>query len=485
MKFFAILRDSVREALDAKVIYFVFGLTALFLVGLGSLSFQPEPAEKGLDAIVQRFPGGQAMGQRPPLTYEVEHLQQTNEPAPAWKGEYRYDLVVRENAPEPPPREAEDGPAPPPPPQAPRGQFRAIVLMTNLMTKTEDEMTPQERADRKRLRNLLFAAARAGGKPGPEVQKAAAELAGEIKAVPAAQLEGFLKKQLAASGALEVTNVKLTDEKPGEYRFQVGCQARPETVRTWPHSLVVLYGALTIPAKLGVGPVVYTLQDVLVAGVGAGVAMLLSTVITAFFIPNMLRKGTIDLLLSKPLHRWGLLLSKYVGGLTFMFVITFVAVAGAWLVLGLRSGLWGTGFLLSIPVLTAQFAIFYAFSTLLAVLTRSPIVCILGVVAVWALLFAVNVTYTILKPMHEFEMVPDWAYTTSAVAQRSLPRYKDLDVLNSELIARDLLASEDRDRVKVRRDLNAVNWYESAGVTLGYIALLLGLSCWRFSVKDY
>ena len=29
MKFFAILRDSLREALDAKVIYFLFGLSAL------------------------------------------------------------------------------------------------------------------------------------------------------------------------------------------------------------------------------------------------------------------------------------------------------------------------------------------------------------------------------------------------------------------------------------------------------------------------
>ena len=111
------------------------------------------------------------------------------------------------------------------------------------------------------------------------------------------------------------------------------CKARPETVRIWPHALTVGYGALTIPAEVGVGVVVYTIEDFLVAGLGAGVAMLLSTIITAFFIPNMLRKGTVDLLISKPIHRWALLLSKYVGGLTFMFFIslaTWLASGSCW-----------------------------------------------------------------------------------------------------------------------------------------------------------
>ena len=60
--------------------------------------------------------------------------------------------------------------------------------------------------------------------------------------------------------------------------------------------------------------------------------------------------------------------------------------------LGFRSGLWGTGFLLTIFVLTSQFAIFYAVSTLLAVLTRSPIVCILGTIMTWGLLFGLDVS---------------------------------------------------------------------------------------------
>ncbi len=215
------------------------------------------------------------------------------------------------------------------------------------------------------------------------MSKAAQTLARVIAAVTPAQMEQFVQKQLVGAGALEVTKVSLTESGEHTFRFRVECKARPDTVRTWPHSLVIFFGALTIPADVGVGNVVYTIENVIVAGIGAGLAMLLSTIITAFFIPNMLRKGTVDLLVSKPVHRWSLLLSKYIGGLTFMFLTTAVIVVGIWFVLGIRSGLWGTGFLLSAFVLTFQFAIFYAFSTLIAVQTRSPIVCILGTIALW------------------------------------------------------------------------------------------------------
>jgi ABC-type transport system involved in multi-copper enzyme maturation permease subunit len=85
----------------------------------------------------------------------------------------------------------------------------------------------------------------------------------------------------------------------------------------------------------------------------------------------MLQKGTIDLLLVKPIGRPMLLTYKFVGGLTFMFLNTVFVIAGIWLILGFRTGLWVPTFLLAIPVLTFQFAIFYCVSVLFGVLTRS------------------------------------------------------------------------------------------------------------------
>src|SRR4051812_43248228 len=99
MKFLAILRDSVREALDAKVIYFLFGLSALVIVGAFSISFKAESGDKGLQTILDRMPGGRSagFGQGAPLKYTVEDFKQLNPGKPAWEGEYQYDLVVTES----------------------------------------------------------------------------------------------------------------------------------------------------------------------------------------------------------------------------------------------------------------------------------------------------------------------------------------------------------------------------------------------------
>ena len=115
--------------------------------------------------------------------------------------------------------------------------------------------------------------------------------------------------------------------------------------------------------------------------------MLIGAIITSFYIPNMLRKGTVDLLIAKPIHRAALLLYNFVGGLSFMFLNTVVVVVGIWLVAGLRSGLWARRSSGCILILTFQFAIFYAVSTVFAVLTRSPIVAILAACFTWVLLW--------------------------------------------------------------------------------------------------
>jgi ABC-type transport system involved in multi-copper enzyme maturation permease subunit len=488
MKFFAILRDSLREALDAKIIYFLFGLSVLVMLLAASISFKAEPGEKGLEAIIQRIPGGSGGFGNGPISYSIENFQQTNDTPHAYKGEYRYDLVVTENVQGD--GEAKDGDedkaGPKKAPQKQPSAFKTMVVMLPLATTKDEELTESQREIKAELGGAMMVIARHGGKVSKgQLSKLEERLTREIASVTPAQMEQFIQKQLSGAGALEATKVSLAENKEHSFRFQVECKARPDTVRTWPHELVFFFGALTFPVKIGVGQVVYFIENYLVAGIGAGLAMLLATIITAFFIPNMLRKGTVDLLISKPIHRWSLLLSKYVGGLTFMFLNTVVIVAGIWVVLGLRSGLWGTGFLLSILVLTFQFAIFYAFSTLIAVLTRSPIVCILSSIALWALLWVLSLVLSIMKPFHEFKQIPDWAYNSTDMARRVLPRYKDLDTINAELIADDLLAKGSPDRLQVRKDFDAVHWSESLAVTIGYITVLLGLACWRFSVKDY
>jgi ABC-type transport system involved in multi-copper enzyme maturation permease subunit len=217
---------------------------------------------------------------------------------------------------------------------------------------------------------------------------------------------------------------------------------------------------------------------------------LVGIVITSFFIPNMLRKGTIDMLLSKPIHRPVLLVYKYIGGLAFMFLSSCAAIGGVWLVLGLRSGIWAPGFLLTIFTLTFFFAILYSVSTLFAVLTRTAIVSILVTCIVWFLLFVVGQAYGFFnlvrkdEGLREFkEQVPDWVYGLVDGLHFVLPRTSDLSVLNAHLVG-SVLTDHER-RKQGFFVLPDVNWTESVGVSLAFIAVMLGLACWRFSRKDY
>lgn len=475
MRYLAILKDSWREALDSKVLYFLLGLSVLVIIGVASIAFTPKPAEKGMEAILDRFPGARIdMGftSRPgPLQYQLEEFQQLNS-APPWDGEYRFDIVVREM-----PVMGQDGKE-----QPSEGAFRTLVYVSSLQAD-EEQLSPEDRAARKRLLSLQE---QARNMPPDQLKQFLNDkMRDEISQVTPAQMERFMKKQLAAHGTLETTRLEFKPGDAKEYRFAIDAKGRPETYRTWPHTVSYLFGAIRPQSEASIGNSVFGVENTLIGTYGAGITMLIATIVTSFFIPNMLHKGTIDLLLAKPVRRSVLLTYKFIGGLTFMFVNTVVIVVGVWLVLGLRSGLWAPGFLLSIFILTFEFAIFYSVSTLFGVLTRSPIVSILMACVCWVLLYLVGTGYQVIEAMRDFDVTPAWLNTSVDVAHFALPRYKDLDALNTQLIGRDLLGPESPEKKVLDRLFSSIKWPESIGFTVAFIVLMLFFSCLRFATKDY
>jgi ABC-type transport system involved in multi-copper enzyme maturation permease subunit len=476
MTFLAILKDSWRETLDSKVLYFMLALSLLVVVGVASISFQPKPADKGLEAIFERFPGnrlrlGAFVNRSGPLRYELHDFQQLNDAKP-WDGEYRFDLIVREVAiPNPEGKE-----------ESSEGSFPAIVWITGIQGD-ETNLSAEDREARKRL---LAMREQAQNLPPEELKKFLNEKTlEEVSKVTSGQMERFLKQQLSAHGGLETSRVTLQSKKLKEYSFTVEARGRSETYRTWPHTRAYLFGAIRSQEEEPIGTNVYELEQGLIGTWGAGIAMLIAAIITAFYIPNMLHKGTVDLLIAKPVRRSELLVYKFVGGLTFMFLNTVFVVVGIWLALGLRSGLWAPGFLLSIFTLTFEFAIFYAVSTLFGVLTRSAVVSILMSCVLWAVLFAVGNGYQFVEAVRDLDMLPGWLVTTADIAHFVLPRYKDIDALNSQAIAHDLLGSDSPTRKSMDKVFASIKWGESLGFTTAFIAVMLGLSCWRFATRDY
>jgi hypothetical protein len=85
----------------------------------------------------------------------------------------------------------------------------------------------------------------------------------------------------------------------------------------------LIRGALTGFVNLFVG----------VLGVFAGI------LVTASIVPQTFEAGAIDLLLSKPISRVFLFLTKFFGGCAFILITALYFVGGLWLIVGLRFGL--------------------------------------------------------------------------------------------------------------------------------------------------
>ena len=76
--------------------------------------------------------------------------------------------------------------------------------------------------------------------------------------------------------------------------------------------------------------------------------------------------------------------------LTFVGFQVVLFVVLTWLALGLRTDVWDMTYWWCIPLLLLQFAVFYSFSVLLAVITRSTVACVFGSVLFWLLAWGIN-----------------------------------------------------------------------------------------------
>jgi ABC-type transport system involved in multi-copper enzyme maturation permease subunit len=442
MKFLAILKDSFREAVDTRVIYVLIGLSCLLILLTATLSFKPSPMGREVMTLL-------ALGVDRDITaVDIQQASMGQEV----KGMFTYSVAdVRPVDGEP------DGP----------GSSYLVTLRAHFRSPAEAtavKLAPRETEQRIRDRFGRFDEWR-------------------VEEVTAVRPVG--------PGAPGVA----TSPNPDDIYFEVTTRPTAATTRIWPHEPSLFFGALPIPG-LGVVPLglqLYVIENRIVGGFGAWIALLIAVIVTAFFIPNMLRKGSIDLLLVKPISRWLLLTYKYIGGLTFVFVTTAVAIGGVWLALGWRSHIWASGFLLIIPVLTFVFAILYAVSTLFAVLTRSAIVAILMTLVTWLVLYAVGLGYQLLEAARLTEAKNDtpveerWSGSATDHVVRALhfglPRHKDLDYLTSSLLLRDLMTAN---QIKQNQlEDTKINWAESLTVSGVFIAVMLSLSCLRFATRDY
>lgn len=458
-QFLAILKDSYHEAVDGFVIYAMLGLTAVVLLLLFSLTFEPAPAAEVVTELAPRFAAyAPDRGTAPQVAFALIPFKATD--IKADRGDVSFRLVV-------PPgeafRRAVAGWLKPP-----AGPGQKVTFQGGPRGKQKGAPPDEEPND------LGLAIIK------DQTEKVTAE---EAAAVTDDQMAAFVVSQVElhlgawGSAASRVSGT--------EYEFDVRVPGAT-TSRGWPQDLSLFFGGWKF-GRYPLGSAVAEIENTIVNGFGAGFALLIGVVITAFFIPNMLRKGALDLLISKPISRTRLLVFKYVGGLTFVFLLSVAAVGGAWAVIGLRSGHWDPRFLMAVPVLTFTFAVLYAVSTLMAVLTRSAVAAILVTLGFAFCLYLTGQFKTIadLKRNTGLPIMgtwPDWMYTFADTLNTVLPRTKDLDKLISKAT---MEGSQTPIALRaVAGQLEYPSWSGAVGLSLAYIAALLALACWRFNKRD-
>jgi hypothetical protein len=125
--------------------------------------------------------------------------------------------------------------------------------------------------------------------------------------------------------------------------------------------------------------------------------VLIAILVTAPTVPQTFEPGAIDLLLSKPVSRSLLFLTKFFGASTFILLNSMYLIGGMWLIAGLRFDIWSGRLLLCIPVFLFLFVIYYSVSALTGVIWRNAIVSVCCTIVFWGVCFAVGTAKSVAE----------------------------------------------------------------------------------------
>jgi ABC-type transport system involved in multi-copper enzyme maturation permease subunit len=121
-------------------------------------------------------------------------------------------------------------------------------------------------------------------------------------------------------------------------------------------------------------------------------AMILAIVSTAGMIPDFIAGGAVELVLSKPIGRLRLILTKFAAAMLFAALQVAVFSGACFLVIGLRGGIWEPRVFLAVPLIVLLFSYIYALCFLLGMVTRSTVASMLLTFLAWFGVFGLNTT---------------------------------------------------------------------------------------------
>lgn len=426
MRFLAVLKDSFRETLDCKTFWILFVVSSVLVLLSFSVSFEALSPEEALGDIAGGF--DTLVRGRSRRKHDV--VFSVDEATEDGKGGYRFRLRAR-----------------------PAAAYHALVRHWDGLVRGE-------------IKRLDDPVPDATAPPDPDLERQYLEARFRMQQL----LKASVEPEAADGDALA---------------WRVGVRPeRPELLRG-AHRVGALFGLFSVRPRWSAAYTIGFLERFLADGLAGLAGLLFAVVVTGSFVPEMLQKGRIDLLLSRPVGRATLLLSKYGGGLLYVLINAAYLVGGCWLGLSLRTGTWNPAFLLTIPVLTFVFAVLYAFSVWIGVLTRSALVAILTTIALWFCSSSAGSFDVMARLPATQANVPPTFEKVAGIAHKLLPKTYDLKELNNSVILRARLGDEVADTLLEAKLVDPSTWPFLVSSTLAALATFLAAACATFSRRDY
>ena len=244
------------------------------------------------------------------------------------------------------------------------------------------------------------------------------------------------------------------------------------------------FGAITFPVGRERVDSVRFLETLLGGAIAGTFGLLLALVWTAGFMPTFLETGAISVLIAKPVNRRTLLLGKYLGVIVFMGCQVTLFVALTWLALGVRTGVWDRIYLWSVPLILLQFAVYYGFSVLLAVSTRSTVACVFGSLLFWLISWGMNYGGAMAHGDSESKALSRASRVFAETCYWISPK-----PIDSALILFNALdaSSHFEKPVHFQRVESRASYSPAASIASSLVlaSALLGLACFEFRETDY
>ena len=108
------------------------------------------------------------------------------------------------------------------------------------------------------------------------------------------------------------------------------------------------------------------------------VSLFLSLFSVSSVYPEMLKKGYIDMLISKPISRTYVFFQRFCGAMTAVFINIFYIVIFSWLILSFKFGVWDLSFLISGFVVLLFFYNIFSMMIMISMFVKNSVIALLS-----------------------------------------------------------------------------------------------------------